>query len=269
MDNFVSYWNKLELKKVFILLVSTISIQLFSQTPITAYVNSSIVNVRSGPSKLYDKIYTLQQNSKVEIIGPKEYDSENNSWFKVEFYDSNYYVQTGFVSSKFIRVDQLGGWEKVNLETGSQPDCINISPEYDYSLNNYLRIKLGAGSDCIVKLYNSRDVCIRIAYVRENNDFEIKNIPEDIYHVKVAYGKDFSKKMYNGNCYVKFLRNALYKENSNLLNYYKVAKPDTYNNGSRYSNYSVPSYELSLKIVQTSSATNVVSSEISESEFNR
>ena len=239
-----------------------------SQTPITAYVIPSTLNVRYGPGVEFDTICTLTSAAKVEIIQKAERDINGSLWYWVEFADrtGNYMVQ-GYVIGKYLDIKYFEGWSPTSNRTGSVPDCLNIIPKYDYSIESKLQIKMRGGSDCVVKLYNQNDVCVRIAYLRNGEDFEMKYIPEGNYHLKIAYGNDLRKKNYAGNCYVKFMNNAQYKSGDELLNYY-VVHSKKYEYGKAYDVTSIPSYTLSLSVT-TVTGNQFETDNISEADFNK
>jgi hypothetical protein len=44
------------------------------------------------------------------------------------------------------------GWTEAEMENGSMPSCYNFKPKQNKSINNYLEINVGGGTDVVVKL---------------------------------------------------------------------------------------------------------------------
>ncbi len=162
-------------------------------------------------------------------------------------------------------VDKEPALSEKKLVTGDDPNCENIIPSYNYSLNNYLSILNNSGLDVVVKLFKvsetlyQNDNCIRIAFVKNSESFSIANIPEGKYYLKLAYGNVWAQGIVNGKCIGQFKNKASYEKGVEILDYYKIPTEK---------GYSVPSYRLSLKTA-TGTGTKFKSTEISEKEFNQ
>ena len=63
--------------------------------------------------------------------------------------------------------------------------------------------------------------CERISYVRKNEKFNISNIPEGKYYLKIAAGLGWFEKKNGNNCYGKFVINPMYEKGKDTLNFYK------------------------------------------------
>jgi hypothetical protein len=251
------------MKPILFLITALLSIsQVSAQTGEQYLVNSQTLNMRIGPGKQYLVLTTLSQNDVVILI-----EKSDNGWWFVEFGESK-----GYVSSQLLKKDPYSGWEKKNYQSGVTPECENVTPQYDYKIDNYLRINVGSGTDVVVKLMKmgyTDDECIRIVFVRSSESYEIKNIPEGLYYLKIAYGKDYRQKIVDNQCYVKFMKNAQYEKGSETLNFKKVKKPNQRIGDNIYENWSVPSFELLLDVIVTKgTASTFKSSNISEAEFN-
>jgi len=234
-----------------------------AQTNEQYLVNSKTLNMRSGPGKEYEIVTTLSMGDAVTLIEKNE-----NSWWSVDFDGTQ-----GYVFSSLLKIDPYSGWEKKNYQSGVTPECENVTPKYDYELDNYLRINVGSGTDVVVKLMKKgyyEDECIRIVYVRSGDTYEIKNIPEGRYYLKIAYGKDYRKKIVDNICYVKFMKNAQYEKGSEILDFNKIKQPNERIGNNIYENWSVPSFELSLDVIVTKGTKSTFkSNDISEAEFNK
>lgn len=226
-------------------------------------VTSQTLNLRIGPGKEHGIIRTLSKGDAVILIQEHE-----NGWWEVDFEGYQ-----GYVHSSLVKIDPYSGWEKKNYQSGVTPDCENVIPEYDYNLDNYLKINVGSGTDVIVKLVKKgiyEEECIRIVYVRGGESYKIKNIPEGRYYLKIAYGKDYRKKIVNNICYVKFMKNAQYEKGVEILDFNLRKKPNQRIGNDVYESWDVPSFELFLDVIQTYGANKEFkSSDISEEEFNK
>jgi hypothetical protein len=234
----------------------------FAQTTEQYLVNTKILNMRSGPGKEYETIGTLSMGDAITLIK-----KNGNGWWEVDFDGTQ-----GYVYSTLLKIDPNSGWEKKNYQSGVTPDCENVTPKYDNELDNYLRINVGSGTDVVVKLMkmgNYEDECIRIVYVRSGDTYEIKNIPEVRCYLKIAYGKDYRKKIVDNLCYVKFMKNAMYEKGSEILDFNKIKQPNQRVGDKVYENWRLPSFELSLDvIVAKGTKSTFKSNDISEAEFN-
>jgi len=155
----------------------------------------------------------------------------------------------------------MEGWESNNYKNGLMPDCYNFTPRHNKSLDNYLELIVGGGTDVAVKLLNKdNDNCIRYVFVTRNSSFKIPNIPEGNYYLKIAYGKDWMSKVEANKCIGKFLRNPKYEIGVDILDF---------NLKYEGSSCSVPYYILSLDVVATDYINSFNSQNISENEFNK
>lgn len=226
-------------------------------------VASKTLNMRSGAGTQHAVVATLAQEDAVTLIK-----KQDNGWWLVDFNEN-----TGYVSSQFLKKDPYGDWEKKNYQSGVTPDCENVVPQFDHSIDNYLRINVGSNTDVVVKLMKKDGIeeeCIRIVYVRSGEIYDIKNVPEGKYYLKIAYGRDLRQKIVDDQCIVKFIIHPNYKKGDKILDFNKIKQPDTTVGGSRYENWSIPSFEVSLDIqVIPGTKASFTSNSISEAEFNK
>lgn len=227
-------------------------------------VTTQTLNLRIGPGKNYSSIQSLCLYDEVTLI-----DNDNSDWWYVEYGSIKGYV-SGKYLSKINQVDLCLGYEKVLILTGEPLPCENIISDNDYSIDNRLIVYVGNSTDVIVKLMNSSDICVRIAYIRSGETSIMRNIREGFYYLKIAYGKDLRKFMTpDGQCKVLFCKNAIYEKGDDQLDFNKVKKPDETIGDKIYENWEVPSFELSLNIILNKVHNTFKSYEISEEEFNR
>lgn len=253
------------MKKVLstLLVILAFASTAFTQSNEQYLVNTKTLNMRSGPGKEYKVVGTLSMGDPITLI--QKYD---NGWWEVDFNGTQ-----GYAYSSLLKLDPDSGWEKKNYQSGVTPDCENVTPKHDYDIDNYLRINVGTGTDVVVKLMKEgdyNDECIRIVYVRSGETYDMKNIPQGRYYLKIAYGKDYRKKVVDGTCLVKFMKNALYEKGTEILDFNLIQKPDERIGNNVYKNWDVPSFELLLDVYQTYGSTNSFkASNISEEEFNK
>ena len=241
------------------LILLALVIQTSAQTTDQYVVKSKTLNMRSGAGKEYEVIASLSIGDVVTLI-----EKDVNGWWQVDFDGTQ-----GYDFSSLLKKDPYSGWEKKNYQSGVTPDCENVTPQYDYKLDNYLRINVGSGTDVVVKLMKIgayEDDCIRSVYVRSGETYEIENIPEGRYYLKIAYGKDYRQ---DSHCNVKFMKNPLYEKGSDILDFNKIKKPNQRIGSEVYESWSVPSFELSLDVITTKGGKSFKSNNISEAEFNK
>jgi hypothetical protein len=152
------------------------------------------------------------------------------------------------------------GWSEEIIENGQLGKCYNFKPKYS-KIDNRLEITVGSGTDVVVKLMDKKtDKCIRYVFVNSQSIFNIENIPEGIYYLKIAYGKEWMSKVEDGKCTGKFIRNPMYEIGQDEFNF----------NIERFGDrLSIPSYSLKLDVVSTNSLNSFTSSNISEDVFNQ
>lgn len=239
-------------KLILLLFCLNISSVILAQSNSDYVVNTTTLNMRKGPGKDFDVITTLTRGDAVSVIS-----KTNSAWWLV-----NAGGNEGFVFAELLTLNPNIGWEPKIYETGASTDCENIDPQYDYKLDNFLRVNVGSNTDVVIKLMQIQqngDKCIRIVYVRSGDTYDIENIPEARYYLKIAYGKDWRQKNIDGVCYGKFMKSAIYEKGTDILNYY------TKNTGS---GISIPSFELSLDVISTNKYDSFNANTINEKQFN-
>ncbi|WP_052356532.1 SH3 domain-containing protein [[Clostridium] dakarense] len=113
------------------------------ETPTQAKeVNTSSLNVRSGPGTNYSKVGSLKQGNKVDVI------SENNGWSKIKFSGKD-----GFVSSEYL--SQEGGSKPENpvppVVGGDSVQIVDGATVHNkgliYSLSNHVEKQINVGKN--------------------------------------------------------------------------------------------------------------------------
>jgi hypothetical protein len=153
----------------------------------------------------------------------------------------------------------LEGWEEKSIQNGQLPSCYNFKPKRG-SVSNYLEVSVGGGTDVSIKVMDiNSEKCIRYVFINSGSTYNIRNIPEGRYYLKIAYGKHWVSKSENGKCIGKFTSNQLYEKGQDVLDYNLQ-----YTDGG----YSVPSFKLQLDVISTGTSNSFNSQNISETEFN-
>ena len=153
------------------------------------------------------------------------------------------------------------GWEETQVKNGQLSSCYNVAPKKG-EIDNYLEVHVGGGTDVVIKMMNiETSKCVRYVFVNSGTTYRIKNIPEGLYYLKIAYGKEWLSKTENGKCVGKFIRNPIYEKGTDILNY-KVRPM------GEEGEYDVPSYRLDLDVVSTDFTNSFTSHHISENDFN-
>lgn len=143
------------------------------------------------------------------------------------------------------------------LENGVISACYDY--QYDKTIENYLKINVGNGTDVVLKIINlESDICIRYVYVKSNSTHTVNDIPHGKYYLKIAYGKNWMVQKEKGVCSGKFGNNPIYERGTDILDYNLIKSTD---------GYSVPSYELSLDVISSTPANSFNSANITEKEF--
>jgi len=147
----------------------------------------------------------------------------------------------------------------VNIITGNKPNCISINTKLDTKLDNFLKIDATGSSDIVIKIINNNtEECIRCVFISGGDTYYIKNIPEGVYFVKIAYGYDWAENGKGNFCSAKFLTDAHYEVGNDLLDFHLKQSSD---------GYQVPSFELILRTIKNNRNNEFDSENISEEEF--
>ena len=154
----------------------------------------------------------------------------------------------------------LEGWKDEEIQNGQLSTCYNFKPTKG-KVKNHLEVTVGGGTDVSIKVMNlETENCIRYVFINSGTAYNIDNIPEGKYYLKIAYGKDWLSKIENGQCVGKFVKNPLYEKGEDILDF----------NIQRNSNgRSIPSYKLSLDVVSSGISNSFNSQNISENDFNK
>jgi hypothetical protein len=156
-----------------------------------------------------------------------------------------------------ILADQ--GYEKVGFNNGIMPDCYNYTPRFG-DVENELTVTVGGGTDVAIKVMSlTSGRCIRYVFINSGSTYSIKNIPEDSYYLKLAYGHQWIARTNNGSCEGQFLSKAKYEKGEDILDFKRKERSD---------GYSVPSFSLRLDVISGETDNTFNSAGISEMDFN-
>lgn len=149
----------------------------------------------------------------------------------------------------------------VSMSNGNIFGC-DVRPRYaSPSIDNFLRIKVG-NTDVVVKLINANGgSCIRYVFINQHTTYNITNIPEGKYYLKIAYGKNWAKTARQINCQGRFTKNTLFEKGDEIMDFNLI---------ENYNGWQVPSFELVLNVIITEDRQNFNqfnSSNISENDF--
>ena len=151
------------------------------------------------------------------------------------------------------------GYQKMRSNNGIMPDCYNYTPRFG-DVENALAVTVGGGTDVAIKVMSlTTGRCIRYVFINSGSTYNIKNIPEDSYYLKIAYGHQWIVKTNNGLCEGRFLSEAKYEKGEDILDF----RRREINEG-----YSIPSFSLKLDVISGVTDNTFNSSDITESDFN-
>ena len=151
------------------------------------------------------------------------------------------------------------GYEKVEFNNGIMPDCYNYTPRFG-DVENELEVIVGGGTDVAIKVMSvTTGRCIRYVFINSGSTYSIKNVPEDSYYLKMAYGHQWIAKTNNRICEGRFLSDAKYEKGEDILDF---------NRKETVSGYQIPSFSLKLDVISGVTDKTFNSASISESDFN-
>lgn len=171
------------------------------------------------------------------------------------------------ITNRNISVDtpsnNVDGYESTFVTTGDLK-CSNITPKYDYSIKTKLYIKNTGNTDLVSKLMNkNEETAYRIVYIKPNEEVVIENIPQGIYYLKHAAGKNWYQKITDGKCVGIFKNEYGYYMGKGILDF-NLKETVT----ERGKTISTPIFEISAG-VQSSSLPYSNPNKISSEEFNK
>ena len=165
-------------------------------------------------------------------------------------YGSNETAKKPSATSTLTREDKYKAWKKKTYKSGATPTAFSkFKGEFNYKLDNYLKINVGKNTDVMVKLVRmgkteAQDKVVRLIYINSNTTQFIRNIPEGEYYCVIAYGKDWRE---NGPGKGVFTINPLYEKGQDILDF---------NTKKTAEGINLPSYSLSLDLLPNGTLGN-------------
>ncbi len=106
------------------------------------------------------------------------------------------------------------GWRIETPEGGELGEEYGVKPVYGIQ-DNYFDIRMGTGFSAAVKIMNaSTGKCIRYVYVPEGEMVTVGQIPQGVYFLKLAYGRDWMEMQTEDGVAGKFTRGAFYEKSA-------------------------------------------------------
>jgi hypothetical protein len=147
------------------------------------------------------------------------------------------------------------GWTLKRHQGGELDKAYGVTPVYGIQ-DNYFDIVIGQGCNVALKIMDATtDKCIRYVYVPENEMVTVSEIPQGLYYLKLAYGKDWMELHSDSIILGKFTKGAFYERSTN-----------TYDFGKKNSQ-TVMNYRLEINVVDDEAENNFYTEQISEEEF--
>lgn len=226
-------------------LLALISVMVIAAEAIAGIhiVNVKQTQLYKEPDANSDVIVNVQYGTQVKIM------ETSGDWCRVQVGKK----QKGWMWGKYI--EEVPEWKKVKLRTGDMPKKYAIKPIYDKTIDNYLKVSTSAKTEVIVKLMKMSaetvsfaDTCVRVAYVAAGSSYEIENVPQGRYYLKVAYGREYSKTTINGAEHEGFKQYPLFELVQSFYDF-KVERV-TEEDGSVSESISSYSVDLTLEVAE-------------------
>ena len=188
----------------------------------------------------------------IELMSSPDVKSySNNSSSEYSPNSSSNYANTTPTDTKVVN--------EIEMTNGNISGCSDFKPKYDYSIDNELEIST-ISTDAALKIFDKKnDKCIRFVFIKSGTIYKVKNIPEGVYYLKIAYGNKWSVIEGDSNCKGRFYSNSSYKRDDDLYNFNKKKYSD--------GRISIPSYTLKLYTTFSRNKTDNSTGSISEDDF--
>ena len=210
------------------------------------------------PSQVVEKTVVTEVEVEVEVERERQ-PSSYGGGPEVEY-------ETANSGSNRANSEKYRDWDTTEYETGETPECLNIVPEFDYSLDNYLKVNnVGSNTEAVVKLIkidnpNGEELTYRSAYIQNGDNHYMRNVPAGKYYLKIAYGTDWRETTENGNCLGRFIQNPQYEKGGDIVDFTPI---------KTINGMDLPSYELSLDVSNSGNNNSLETEPVSEKEFNQ
>lgn len=149
------------------------------------------------------------------------------------------------------------GWTMKELQGGELGESYGVKPVYGIQ-DNYFDIIIGEGCCVVIKIVNaSTEKCIRYVYIPENEEVTISEIPQGLYYLKLAYGKDWMELPTDSIVHGKFTKSTFYERSTKAYDFGRKNSQDFVN------------YRLEINVVDGEAENNFHTEQITEEEFEK
>lgn len=146
-------------------------------------------------------------------------------------------------------------WSQNAPESGDMDETYGIKPIYGIQ-DNYFDIHIGEGSCVAVKIVNAEsNQPVRYVYVPEGETVTVNQIPQGMYYLKLAYGKDWMECDEDSVRRGKFTRNVFYEKSASAYDF------------GRKNSQSLINYTLEINVVNGDATHGFKTVAITEEEF--
>lgn len=149
------------------------------------------------------------------------------------------------------------GWSLKKHQGGELGSSYGIPPLHGIQ-DNYFDIILGKGCSVAIKIVDaSTDKSIRYVYVPEGEMVTVSEIPQGLYYLKLAYGKDWMEFHTDSVILGKFTRSSFYERSTKAYDFGKKNSQEIVN------------YRLEINVIDGEAENNFYTERISEEEFKK
>lgn len=149
------------------------------------------------------------------------------------------------------------GWMLKGLQGGEFDKSYGVTPVYGIQ-DNYFDIIIGHGCCVAIKIVDAAtEKCIRFVYIPEGEMVTVSEIPQGLYYLKLAYGKDWMELYTDSVVHGKFTKSAFYERSTKVYDFGKKNSQDIVN------------YRLEINVVDGEAENNFYTEQISEEEFEK
>lgn len=148
------------------------------------------------------------------------------------------------------------GWTLKAAQGEDISTSYGITPTYGQQ-DNYFDIKVGDGYSVAVKIINSQtNQCIRYVFVPEGTTFTVNYIPQGLYYLKLACGKDWMEHADGQRTMGQFTRDVFYEKSNTSYDFGAKNSQDFVN------------YILEINVKDGQAKNQVHTTTITAEEFN-
>lgn len=147
------------------------------------------------------------------------------------------------------------GWQQVEPAGGDMDEKYGVKPVLGIQ-DNYFDIHIGKGFSAAIKIVSAETGRpVRYVYVPEGETITVNQIPQGLYYLKLAYGKDWMQQDGDSIVRGKFSKHAFYERSLLLYDF------------GRKNSQSFVNYTLEINVVNGEAEHEFKTVAISEEEF--